>query len=153
MLFAMGIFEYEIVYGDYEKKAAHPDNTPSNHFVHFDSNVREDMNSYVTETRTAKSTFYADHRIGMDGYDRTAFSSYITPHVAHYETLKSIGPSDNGAGVLSGGTPLCVTADDDYCLASLPTTIYLEGWDHSVIDAEISHKFNLGLQFQINRTA
>ena len=69
---------------------------------------------------------------------------------AKYETLATIRPNDDGGGYLSGGTPLTRTDSVDG-LARLDVTIYLEGWDHSVIDKEIGHSFNLGLRFQINR--
>ena len=46
---------------------------------------------------------------------------------------------------------LCTTADSaGKYLAELDTIIWLEGWDHVVIDKALSHKFNLGLQFQID---
>ena len=35
-------------------------------------------------------------------------------------------------------------------LARVTLTIWLEGWDHSVIDEEIDHSFNLGIQFEID---
>jgi len=69
---------------------------------------------------------------------------------AEYETLESIQPVDDG-GSLSGGTPICVTENTTDALAFADMTVYLEGWDHSVIDKEIGHAFDLGLQFQINR--
>ncbi len=69
---------------------------------------------------------------------------------AKYETLASIRPYDDGGGHLSGGTPLTQTGAVDG-IAKLDVTIYLEGWDHVVIDKEIGHSFDLGLRFQINR--
>ena len=63
----------------------------------------------------------------------------------------AISPSDDGSGALTGGQPVCVTASTEDHIARVDFTIYLEGWDHAVIDTEISHGFNLGLQFQINR--
>ncbi|MBQ9458150.1 MAG: hypothetical protein IJU64_06615 [Bacilli bacterium] len=152
-----GFYDYdaseEIVYGRYAKTAAHPDNNPANHLTHFGADTGlDDVNDYyVNPGRTNASTFYGKHKEGVDGYTTSDFASFVTPELAHYETLKSIAPTDNGAGYLTGGTPLCVTANDDAALAHLTMSVYLEGWDHAVIDDEISHQFNLGLQFQINR--
>ena len=149
-----GFYDYdangEILYGRYTKNPGHPAGNPSS----FASDTElDDVNNYVTAERTAASTFYAKHKGETSGYTKSDFATYITPNLAHYETLKSIKPTDNGAGYLSGGTPLAVTANNDAALAHLTMTVYLEGWDHAVIDDEISHKFNLGLQFQINRAA
>ncbi len=69
---------------------------------------------------------------------------------AEYETFGTVGPEDDGHGNLTGGKPVTVT-DSSTGLATLDLTIYLEGWDHAVIDKEINHSFNLGLTFQINR--
>lgn len=98
--------------------------------------------------QTNPTTFTAKHKGGNAGYsDLTG----LNPLLANYETLESIAPADDGTGALSGGTPICVTANDTNALAHVNLTVYMEGWDHSVIDTEINHAFNLGLQFQINR--
>ena len=135
----------EIVYGDYT-------GTGTNTFVQnagADSGL-ENINGVVFDGVIAKSTenstFYAKH-----GRGKTCYADYtgITLGTAQYKTLQTIAPNDVN-GRLSGGTPLCRTADDANALADLNVTIWLEGWDHTVIDEELSHSFNLGLQFQIN---
>ena len=75
----------------------------------------------------------------------------LSPLEADYETLNSIKPIDDGTGVLSGGKQICTTANTVSALGEATLTIYIEGWDHHVVNEEISHKFNLGLTFQINR--
>ena len=57
--------------------------------------------------------------------------------------------------------PLCITQnltgvesdpgyDNRYCIGEFGVKIYLEGWDFSVVDEELTHMFNLGLTFEIN---
>ena len=70
---------------------------------------------------------------------------------AEFETFNSIKPTDDGNGNLTGGKPVARTTDDADAIARLDLTIFLEGWDHSVIDKEIGHQFFLGLRFQVNR--
>ena len=97
------------------------------------------------------TTFYAKHKGGIQSYnDYDAFNNGFTAKTADYLAFNSIRPEDD-AGALSGGRVLCKTSNDDNALAFLDLTIWLEGWDFSVIDSEINHQFNLGLQFQINR--
>ncbi len=93
------------------------------------------------------STFLAKHKTGYSSY-----YSYdgLTLGKAYYRTVSSIAP-DSSQAVLSGGRVLCTTANSEgHYLAELDTTIWLEGWDHAVIDKALTHKFNLGLQFQID---
>ena len=93
------------------------------------------------------TTFLSTH-----GKGNTCYNSYagITKGKAQYKTMHSIKPDDTKAQ-LEGGLPLCTTASESgNYLAELDTTIWLEGWDHAVVDSKISHKFNLGLQFQID---
>lgn len=93
------------------------------------------------------STFLAKHADGNNCYYNY---SGLTLGKAYYRTVNSIKPDDSRA-ILSGGRVLCTTANSGgHYIAELETTIWLEGWDHAVIDKAISHKFNLGLQFQID---
>lgn len=134
----------EIMYGDYTNEPVVTGTaTADNHFD--DPTVFDDVNQ---THQTKKSTFVAEHQKGMQYYDTAAVTN-CAPKLAQYETLNTIKPEDSD-GYLSGGTPLTRTDADDG-LARLDVTIYLEGWDHVVIDEEIGHSFNLGLRFQINR--
>ena len=36
-------------------------------------------------------------------------------------------------------------------IGRVDATIWIEGWDYSVIDEEIAHAFDLGLTFEINK--
>ena len=128
----------ELIYGDY-------DGTPTKTYNATASANPVDINGVGD---TTPSTFVAKHAADTDCYTDL---SDLNPKLAQYETLKTIAPEDDGAGHLSAGTPICVTANDENAIATADMTIYLEGWDHSVVDKEINHGFNLGLTFQINR--
>ena len=73
----------------------------------------------------------------------------INAKTQQFDTVGSVKPTDFD-GVLSEGKPLCATNLTDG-IADLELTIWLEGWDHNVIDEENTHSFNLDLQFQISR--
>ena len=92
------------------------------------------------------STFLAKH---YDG--NTCYNDYsgITMGTAEYKVLNQIKPNDSHA-ILTGGMPLCQTSATGGHIAELGTTIWLEGWDHAVVDKAITHQFNLGFQFQID---
>ena len=144
-----GVYDYrdgkELVYGDYTTEPVVTGTyTGDNHLD--DPTVFDDVNQ---TGQTRKSTFVAEHFKGNQ-YFNTAAVTACGPKTAKYETLATIAPNDDGSGLLSGGKPLACT-DSVTGLATLDATIWLEGWDHSVIDAEIGHSFNLGLRFQINR--
>ena len=73
----------------------------------------------------------------------------ISPKYQQYDTMHHIRPTDND-GILSSGKPIAAT-DLTTGIADLELTIWLEGWDHNVVDQENQHSFNLDLQFQITR--
>ena len=100
-------------------------------------------------------TFTARHRPGINyysNYDNCVFKT------AEYESLSSIAPiKDEVTGVLRNRdidhpSSVCKTAGAaGHYLGRVDFTVYLEGWDHSVIDEEIEHYFDLGLTFEINK--
>lgn len=126
----------EIIYGDYT-------GSPTDSFVPTSTTDLDDING---TGRDERSTFLSSHNANV-----TSYHSYngITKKYAEYRNLSQIAPSDSG-GSLSDGYPIGRTGSDKKALAEVETTIWLEGWDHSIIDEELSHSFNLGLQFQIN---
>ena len=74
---------------------------------------------------------------------------------ASYESISSIAPVRDDYDHLSNlddehPTSVCKTIESDHCLARVNLAIYLEGWDFSVIDEEVSHGFDLGLTFEIS---
>ena len=127
----------EIIYGDYQGSA-----TPTS----FASDTALDDINHTGGS--SKTTFLARHKGGIDGYSSS--SPFITPLKAEYETLKSIAPVDD-EGSLSGGTPISITGTGENPIGEATISIYIEGWDFSVIDSQVGKGFELALQFQINK--
>ncbi len=105
--------------------------------------------------KTEIDTFTAKHRPGINYYENYNNCVFKT---AEYESLSSIAPGkDEISGRLynkdgNHPTSVCKTAGaEGHYLGRVDFTIYLEGWDHSVIDEELSHYFDLGLTFEINK--
>ena len=105
----------------------------------------------VSDT-TNQTSFYAKHKAGetcfnsLSGIDTSDGMNGL----AQYRPMGYMVPQDKPEGFDEYEKAICQTAHDDNALAELDMTIYLEGWDHSVIDEELAYSFNLGLQFQIN---
>ena len=107
-------------------------------------------NAATLADMTKFTTFLAAHKQGTTTYPSLEdVEDGFTKGKQVYKTMKAIAP-DATSAVLSGGEPLCETAESGNHLAELETVIWMEGWDHSIIDQQNSHKFNLGLQFQID---
>ena len=92
------------------------------------------------------STFYAKHR----GYARTLNKNSVTFLEAHYETFNTVKPTMQGDGTYTGGKPVAHTSSDTG-IGYTDLTIYLEGWDHAIINTAAGCSFNLGLTFEINK--
>ena len=140
----------EIVYGDYTMPggslvyAATPYEVPANP----DDYVADNVNG-VTDT-SELSTFLAKHAEGAYLVDTSSFVA----KTAAYDTLYTIKPNENPStgrfDENSGQAVTCTDSANDIGYTDL--TIYLEGWDHVVIDKIDGYQFNLGLQFEINRS-
>lgn len=135
----------EIVYGD------RVINTPATFIQDGTPTEMSDLNGMgVTgedlADMTNRSTFLAKHCDGNVCY--TDYSG-ITMGTAEYKVLNSIKPDDSHA-ILSGGRVLTTTSSSGNHVAELGITIWLEGWDHCVIDKAAFHQFNLSFQFQID---
>ena len=137
----------EAIYGDYSVVGA------TNTFVQAStptvlSNINgvQGVDAAYLEDLDNNTTFLASHANG-----KTCYTDYtgINRGKAFYKTLDAIKP-DSSSAQLVGGTPLCETSSTNSHLADLNLTIWLEGWDHHIVDGEIGSKFNLGLQFQID---
>ena len=138
----------EIIYGDYEVTSSEDlfDQTVAPTKMTDINNTGDYDDAYLSDL-TNRSTFLAMH-----GYGYSCYNSYtgLSLKQANYLTLADIKPTDV-SGSLTGGRALTTTAaESGNFLAELDTTIWLEGWDHNVIDSARSHKFELGLQFQID---
>ena len=104
----------------------------------------------VTDT-SEKSTFYAKHAPGVSYLENL---TSVAPKVAEYYCFGKVKPDvkENGeyyAG--SHGLPICSTSSGSK-IGYSTFTIYIEGWDHSVVDKAAGYQFNLGLKFEIDRT-
>ena len=97
----------------------------------------------------AKSTFCAKHAEGAYCADLTD----IQPKTVEYQTFGTVKPSLDGDGKYCEGTTgirIAKTNSDD-AVGYVNLTIYIEGWDHSVIDEAAGHNFNLTLKFEVSR--
>ena len=100
------------------------------------------------------NTFTAGHAEGVKYYENY---DKVNLGVAEYETLKTVEPHKDSAGVLSeqdenNPSSVCVTGDVDvHYFGEVTIWVYLEGWDHAITDEEIDHAFNLSLTFEINK--
>jgi hypothetical protein len=147
-----GYYDYEItdylnntgkeyIYGLKDTEQRNPTTT-------FDSDDFDNINGVDGIDDTSdRSSFYAKHKTGNKGW--TDYSGFELPK-AYYKGTDSVYPDDSN-GKLEGGKALTTTSDDEYGIADLSMTIYMEGWDHSVIDYNIDYTFQLGLTFQINK--
>lgn len=138
--------EYTLVYGQTKN-----DTQPVSSFVQEETETDlENFNEieFISpQQATEASTFYAKYGEGVwHPTNKTA----IKAEVQQYDTLSTVKATDTNSGILTGGKPLCAT-DLKTGVADLDLTVWLEGWDHNVIDKENRHHFNLGLQFMISR--
>ena len=142
----------EILYGDFEAgTVVSKDYDASTGLNDAESN----MNGVEGDSFTEASTFLAKHKAGTRGY-----AAYVDAEghdlrkKAFYYTLADIAPDVDGQGDYSGGYPVAKTASSATPaerIARTDLTIWLEGWDHAIIDANVATYFNLGLTFEINR--
>ena len=108
----------------------------------------DDVNGVNDPTETP-STFLAKHN--EDAY--TADFTNVHPLLAHYETFGTTKPSIRTNGEYYAGDtgiPLATTTATSK-IGYVTLTIFIEGWDHSVVDTAVGYSFNLGLKFEIDR--
>ena len=75
----------------------------------------------------------------------------IVPEYANYLGTNTVFPQKNAQGDYESDYAVCKTgAAAAHYLGMFNMKIYLEGWDHSVVDSQLQNKFYLGLQFEIN---
>jgi len=128
----------EIIYGSYSGTGVHT------YVPTLDSDYVDMNNTGIT----TKTTFTSRHKASQTCYEDYAG---LTFDETQYISLDKIKPINDGHDGLSGGTPVCYTANDVNGLGRVDLKVFIEGWDHAVIDSELNHKFNMGIQFQINR--
>ena len=94
-----------------------------------------------------KTTFYSRHAATT----RSPILDNVTYLNAAYETKKTVYPYINGDGNYDGGKPVAITPSGASKIAYCTLTIFVEGWDHAVIDQAVGEAFYLGLTFEINK--
>ena len=104
----------------------------------------------VTDTSEG-STFLAKHFPGMKYVDSFEGS---TPLIAQYYNFGKVKPSIDASGNYvadaNGGLAVAKTSTTTG-IAYASFTIFIEGWDHSVIDSAAGYEFNLDLRFEVDR--
>lgn len=120
---------------------------------YYDGNINEVAG--VTPSTDEGTTFLAKHKKDTLGYPDYIGEKAGNPVdyrlKADYLNLVDAAP-DNSSGFYEGGYPAAKTAGaEGFYLGHTNLLIWLEGWDHSIVDAEIGSTFSLGLQFEINR--
>ena len=137
----------EYCYGEFEHtpqyaSTGYPDDA--------EHNVLVDVNG-VGDT-SEKTTFVAKHLPGVFVPDIAA----AVPKVQQHAGIGKIRPSvdSNGAFYVDttngNGAPIATTSSNSkigYCTF----TIFVEGWDHSIIDQHAGYAFDLALKFEIDR--
>ena len=139
----------EIVYGDYEI-ADGVDSGISNAPYQGDD-VIADVNG---SNSTTINTFTAKHSPSAPAYYQNL--NKLNIKTAKYEGVNSIKPNKAADGTLSNPSgkkvSVCKTGGESVgYIGEFDATIYLEGWDFSVIDEEQLHKFDFQLRFETNR--
>ena len=145
----------EIVYGEYTIKEGTDTGIINAHYAGADQLA--DINGSGS---TTPDTFTAKHSPESPKYYENF--NKLDIKTAQYAGLNDIKPNKDGDGVLSNPrdpntndeikTSVCVTGgQSNSYIGEFDATIYLEGWDFSVIDEEQRHKFDFQLRFEMNR--
>lgn len=130
---------YETVYGDYT-------GTPTYSGIIGADTDFHDINE-TGSTGTDRSTFYSRHK---QGNHTLSDYSGLTLGKAQYYGMGDVAPVyDSALGGFGDSGKVITVTDETTKIASLYLTIYLEGWDHAVIDEAAACRFNLGLTFEI----
>ena len=102
------------------------------------------------DTGDVGTTFYARNYVGTKEPSKVG----VTFNTAHYVTKNAVYPTTNAVtGEFENGRPVCTTPATTSKVGYCILTIFVEGWDHAIIDSAAGTSFNLGLQFEINRVS
>lgn len=139
-------FMQEYLYGDYEwKEGKNWENSLLEPLAQSSGLV--DING--TGNETVETTFTSRHYKGVKYFGN--LNDCITPHYANYLGSNTVFPQRNNQGEYQGNYAVCRTGGESaHYFGLFNMKIYLEGWDHSVIDSQLQNKFYLGLTFEIN---
>ena len=115
-----------------------------------DYDVIKNMN-HVADSSTI-TTFNGKHYPGVLVPDIDA----AEPKVQEHAGFGKVKPSVSSNGQLytdttnGNGIPVALTSNESK-VGYADVTVFVEGWDHSVIDQKVGYSFNLGLKFEIDR--
>ena len=152
----------EVIYGEWDETLLPDPHTLLSNTGYVvpdgESNKILDMNRTGNEMNDDEAnTYCARHRQGVKYYTYEKLNE-IPFKTAKYESLGSVKPIRNSTnGTLTNVDPtnptsVCITGDQNHnYLGRVDATIWLEGWDYSVVDEELTHAFDLGLTFEINK--
>lgn len=137
----------EILYGEFDQAALNDISDEG----YDGEDILYDVNG--SGNSTSGTTFTAKH------YPHTKYYSSLNDDLfghAEYKSLSDIAPVRDQHDYISNADPdhptsVCKTDANNHNLARVDMTVWLEGWDFSVIDEEQKHKFDLGLTFEISR--
>ena len=135
----------EYLYGEYDwKEGKNWDNSLSNPLEQSSNLI--DVNG--TGNEDVETTFTSRHYRGVRYF---ADLDCIEPHYAEYLGTDTVFPQKNAQGDFESDYAVCTTGNAAaHYLGLFNMKVYLEGWDHSVVDSQLQNKFYLGLTFEIN---
>ncbi len=135
----------EYFYGEFDTEHSSISYASTEYGIDYDHADLENVNHTPYEEQ---STFLAKHN------EHAKIASFSTDYVkrAYYYPFGQVNPSIISGSYTEGDTGIPISKTDaTYGIGYATLTIYLEGWDFSVVDKEIDHSFNLGLTFEINK--
>lgn len=152
----------EIIYGDYSIKEG-ASGTGISNGPYTGEDLIWDMNDKWEWTSKENSeqnknefadTFTATHSLSSPKYFENLNNLDIK--TAKYSGTDDVVQAKDSNGILTNPagkqTSVCVTGGESAgYIGEFDATIYLEGWDFSVVDEEQSHKFDFQLRFETNR--
>ena len=107
-------------------------------------NTEENRDAYADTFTAMHSPFAPKYYPNLNNVDIKTAKYYGTNYVI--QTKNSEGDLVNPEG---RKTSVCITGEN--CIGEFDATIYLEGWDFSVVDREQSHQFDFQLRFETNK--
>ena len=137
-------FNKEYCYGEFENEVQYSALESSGY------DVLDNVNG--VEDTSEPTTFYGKHFPGVLVPDIEA----AVPKVQEHAGLGKVKPSVRPNGELyhddTNGNGIYVAQTSEESKVGYTTvTIFVEGWDHSMIDQKAGYSFNLGLKFEIDR--
>lgn len=141
--------EDEHMYGEFTGSATSTDTIPDDETRISASNNINGLDEEPTSDEGYNS-FWAMHSAGTILKNYAGFTLAKQYHYGFNQIAPERDATNNGR--LYEGRPVARTANDTDALAYLTLTVWLEGWDHVVVDEAIGHFFNLGITFEVNNT-